>query len=122
MEYQKWTYELVPFSFRVEKECRSRKARFITIRERVTNKLAAYLEMKLILDDDDDSLVLYMYGWCVFLIIYSYSIQVDKEFQSRGLGLCLMSFAYDFAKYCKLEKCRLTVFKVKRSFSFSFTV
>ena len=72
--------------------------------------------MKLILDDDDDSLVLYMQFWNLFLLIRSYSIQVNKEYQSRGLGFCLMSFAYDFAKYCKLEKCRLTVFKVKYLF------
>ena len=47
-------------SFSLEAECRSRTARFINLHERLTNKLAAFLEMKFILDDDDDSLVLYM--------------------------------------------------------------
>ena len=122
MEYQTWTYgQAILFIF-VEKECRSKTARFVIIRERITNKLAAYLEMKLILDDDDDSLVLYMYFWNLFLTVCSYSIQVNKDLQSRGLGFCLMSFAYDFAKYCKLEKCRLTVFKVEISLSLHFII
>ncbi|KAK8812593.1 hypothetical protein WA538_003807 [Blastocystis sp. DL] len=89
-------------------ECRSRKMRFVTVRHRASNTLAAYLEVKMMNDPDDDSLVLYIY-----------SIQVDESFQNRGLGRVLMAFAADLASYCHLEKCRLTVFKVWARFSSS---
>ena len=35
--------------------------RFVIIRHRASNALAAYLEVKMMLDPDDDSLVLYMW-------------------------------------------------------------
>jgi hypothetical protein len=34
--------------------------RFVTVRHRASNTLAAYLEVKMMNDPDDDSLVLYM--------------------------------------------------------------
>ena len=47
-----------------------------------------------------------------FRVGCSYSIQIAKQYQNKGLGHVLMSFAEDLAIFCGLEKCRLTVFKV----------
>ena len=44
-------------------ECRSRTARFVIVRDRESNHLAGYLELKFLLDTDDDSMVCYMYSW-----------------------------------------------------------
>lgn len=54
-------------------ECRSRRMRFVTVRHRASNALAAYLQIKLMNDPDDDSLVLYMcsFSWSVMVVTRS---------------------------------------------------
>lgn len=60
MECQEGEYLIISGSNEVA-ECRSRAARFVTVRDRTSNKLAGYLELKFLLDTDDDSMVCYMY-------------------------------------------------------------
>ena len=48
-------------------ECRSRRMRFVTVRHRASNTLAAYLEVKMMNDPDDNSLVLYMWSLLRFV-------------------------------------------------------
>ena len=46
----------------IVEECRSRTARFVIVRDKASNQLAGYLELKFLLDTDDDSMVCYMYS------------------------------------------------------------
>mmetsp|Transcript_4153 Transcript_4153/g.11964 ORF Transcript_4153/g.11964 Transcript_4153/m.11964 type:complete len:210 (-) Transcript_4153:114-743(-) len=82
-------------------ELRHANARYLLVERSSDKKLASFVHYRFDYDDDENPSE---------AVVYVYEIQVDEEFQRRGLGKKLMHMIEEIASHAEIGKVMLTVF------------
>lgn len=83
-----------------EKEFKHETARILFIRNSTDNKLVGFVHFRFELDDEQK-----------FPVVYCYEIQLESNFQGKGLGKFLMNVLVEIGSRFKCNKVMLTCFK-----------